>query len=103
MRRQTIYLIGVLIVLLLMVQCIANATTQEETPMATKTPVGTNIKYEVTKGNKLVIEIDLNEEHGLSKSQKTLRIASSEGNKRLYDAKNNSFMVGLNCYKYPEE
>lgn len=71
--------------------------------MATKQPIGTNIKYEITKANKLVIEIDLTKEFGLSKSQKTVRIASSEGNKRLYDSKNNSFMVGLNCYKYPEE
>ena len=68
-----------------------------------KKEMGTNIKYEITKANKLVIEIDLTQEFGLSKSEKTVRIASSEGNKRMYDDKNNTFMLGLNCYKYPEK
>lgn len=68
-----------------------------------KTKVGTNISYEVNKQNKLVIEIDLKQEFGLSKSGKTIRIASTEGNKRMYDGKNNPFMIGINCYKYPEE
>jgi len=68
-----------------------------------KQQVGTNISYEVNKQNKLVITIDLAQEFGLSKSGKTVRIASTEGNKRMYDSKNNSFMIGLNCYKYPEE
>ena len=68
-----------------------------------KKELGTNISYEITKANVLKIEIDLNQEFGLSKSQKTIRIASSEGNKRIYDSKNNSFMMGFNCYKYPEE
>ena len=70
--------------------------------MAKKT-IGTNISYEVNKQNKLIIEIDLKQEFGLSKSQKTIRIASSEGNKRMYDEKNEPFMIGLNCYKYPPE
>jgi hypothetical protein len=68
-----------------------------------KTTMGTNISYEVKKGNKLVIEIDLSKEFGESKSGKTIRIASTEGNKRLYDEKNNSLMIGINCYKYPPE
>ena len=102
MRRQVVYLLGVFIVLCLMIQCVANAAIQlEEIPMAKK-EIGTNIKYEVVKGNKLVIEIDLNESFGLSKSEKTVRIASTEGNKRMTGEKDMAFTLGLNCYKYPE-
>lgn len=50
------------------------------------------------KGNKLIIEIDISKEHGLSKSGKTIIIGSSLGNKTL----DNGVVFGLNVYKYPQ-
>ena len=57
----------------------------------------TNIQGEV-KGDKLRLTIDLTQEHGQSKSGKTITIASTRGNKEIVDG----FFVGLNVYKYPE-
>lgn len=68
-----------------------------------KKELGTNIKYEINKQNKLLIEIDLSKEHGLSKSEKTIRIATTGGNQKLYSDKNKPFTIGINCYKYPED
>jgi len=49
--------------------------------------------------NKLVIEVDLSQEHGPSKSGKTVLIASTEGNAPCPDRED--VKVGLNVYRYP--
>lgn len=51
------------------------------------------------EGNKLVIEIDLSQSFGSSKSGKTDVIASTEGNQRVHPTKP-GYMIGLNIYKY---
>ena len=53
-----------------------------------------NVKMTV-KGNKLVIEVDLTQEFGLSKSGKSISIASTLGNKSVKD----DIKIGLNVYK----
>lgn len=68
-----------------------------------KKEIGTNITVEITKDNKAKFEIDLTKTHGKSKSGKTITIASTQGNQKMYDAKNKPFTVGINCYKYPED
>jgi len=57
--------------------------------------MGKNIRYSMD-GDDLVIRIDITEDHGPSKSGKTICIASTEGNKSIGDIK-----VGINAYKYP--
>ena len=57
-----------------------------------------NVKWEV-KDNKLIIEIDLTKEFGLSKSGKTVSIASTKGNQKI---ESTDAVIGLNVYKYPE-
>ncbi len=57
-----------------------------------------NVKWEV-KDNKLIIEIDLTKESGLSKSGKTITIASTRGNQKI---EGTDAVIGLNVYKYPE-
>ncbi len=57
-----------------------------------------NIKWEV-KDNKLIIELDLTKEFGLSKSGKTIAIASTRGNQKI---EGTDAVIGLNVYKYPE-
>ena len=57
-----------------------------------------NVKWEVND-NKLIIEIDLTKEFGLSKSGKTLTIASTRGNQKI---EGTDAVIGLNVYKYPE-
>lgn len=68
-----------------------------------KKEIGENVKVEVNKQNKLLIEIDLTKEFGRSKSGKTITIGSTKGNQKVYDAKNNPVTLGLNCYKYPDD
>jgi hypothetical protein len=58
-----------------------------------------NVKWEV-KDNKLIIEIDLTKESGLSKSGKTITIASTRGNQKI---EGTDAVIGLNVYKYPEK
>ena len=48
---------------------------------------------------KLIIEIDLTKEFGLSKSGKTITIASTRGNQKI---EGTDAIIGLNVYKYPE-
>jgi len=62
------------------------------------TTVGNNVKVTQTKA-KITIEIDATKEFGLSKSGKTISIASTRGNSKL----DNGLVLGLNLYKYPEE
>ena len=57
-----------------------------------------NVKWEV-KDDKLIIEIDLTKEFGLSKSGKTTTIASTRGNQKI---EGTDAVIGLNVYKYPE-
>ena len=57
-----------------------------------------NIKM-TEEGNKLVFEIDLSKDSGLSKSKKTTTIASSRGNVNLKCGA----VFSLNVYKKVEE
>jgi len=57
-----------------------------------------NVKCEV-KDDKLIIEIDLTKEFGLSKSGKTITVASTRGNQKI---EGTDAVIGLNVYKYPE-
>ena len=59
-----------------------------------------NVGMKVVK-NKLVIIIDLNKDHGPSKSGKTIGIASTRGNKEIEGHK--GVFIGLNVYKYKED
>jgi len=56
--------------------------------------VGTNVKYSI-EGKICTIIVDLSKEYGLSRSGKTIRIASTEGNVRI----NEDVSLGLNVYK----
>jgi len=58
----------------------------------------TNMKTTV-KENKLVIEVDLNQNAGPSKSGKTIIIASSHGAAQVTDADGNVVNVNLNVYR----
>ncbi|MBC8431784.1 MAG: hypothetical protein H8D96_07665 [Desulfobacterales bacterium] len=57
-----------------------------------------NVKWEI-KDDKLIIEIDLTMEFGLSKSGKTITIASTRGNQKI---EGTDAVIGLNVYKYPD-
>ena len=57
-----------------------------------------NVEWTVKDG-KLIIEIDLTKEFGLSKSGKTISIASTKGNQKI---EGTDAVIGLNVYKYPE-
>jgi hypothetical protein len=64
--------------------------------------VGTNVSYEVTGKNQLVITVDLNKTNGTSKSGKTVIIGSTGGNTKIADSKEKEVIFGLNVYKYPD-
>lgn len=51
-----------------------------------------------TKDGVLTIKVDLKKESGLSKSGKTIVVASTKGNKAIEDS---DCIIGLNVYKYP--
>ena len=51
--------------------------------------------------NKLIIEVDLSQDVGPSKSGKTVLIATTEGNATCPDR--DDVKVGLNVYRYPEK
>ena len=57
-----------------------------------------NVKWEIKDG-KLIIEIDLSEEFGPSKSGKTITVASTRGNQEV---EGTDVIIGLNAYKYPK-
>jgi hypothetical protein len=57
-----------------------------------------NVKWEV-KDNKLIVEVDLSVASGLSKSGKTITIASTKGNQKI---EGTDAIIGLNVYKYPD-
>ena len=52
------------------------------------------------KANILTIQVNLKKEFGLSKSGKTIVVASTKGNKPVEDT---GCIIGLNVYKYPEK
>jgi hypothetical protein len=54
-----------------------------------------NVKY-VIDGDKLKIEVDLTEEHGLSSSGKSIIVATSEGPFRVPGREER---IGLNIYR----
>lgn len=58
--------------------------------------IGKNIVAEV-KGNKLVIEVELDKSFGLSSSGKSMIIASSEGNQTIIGT--DGVKIGLNIYR----
>lgn len=51
------------------------------------------------EGQKLTIVIDLSQDHGPSKSGKTLVVATTEGNADVPGFP--GFKLGINCYKAP--
>jgi hypothetical protein len=52
----------------------------------------------------LTLKIDLTKDFGLSKSGKTVIIASTEGNITVEDHNVSSMVkLGVNCYKYPDD
>lgn len=53
----------------------------------------------IVKDSILTIKIDLKKEFGLSKSGKTIVVASTKGNKAIDDS---DCIIGLNVYKYPK-
>lgn len=52
------------------------------------------------KGERIIIKIDKSQTFGPSKSGKTITVASTKGNKRI---EGTDIVLGLNCYKYPED
>lgn len=54
-----------------------------------------NVNMEI-KGNKLIIEVDLSKEFGISASGKSISVASTKGNK---DIGKDNIKIGLNVYK----
>lgn len=55
-----------------------------------------NVTMKIT-GNKLVITVDLSKEFGISKSGKSMSIASTLGNKTIPST--DDIKIGLNIYK----
>ena len=53
------------------------------------------------EGNKLTITVDLTKDFGLSKSGKTIQIASTQGNQKI-SSDVGDVTIGLNVYKYKE-
>lgn len=51
------------------------------------------------KDSILTVKIDLKKESGLSKSGKTIVVASTKGNKPV---EGSDCIIGLNVYKYPK-
>lgn len=56
--------------------------------------IGNNVKVEVNK-NIATITVDLTKDYGMSKSGKSIQIASTLGNKEL----TNGIFIGLNVYR----
>jgi len=51
----------------------------------------------------LNIKIDTSKSFGPSNSEKTIIIAMTGGNIKVEDPEGNESVIGINCYKYPEE
>lgn len=61
-----------------------------------------NVKASTNK-NILRLEIDMNQDNGMSKSGKTITIGSTKGNVAVHKHDGKTIFLGLNCYRYPEE
>ena len=59
--------------------------------------LGTNVRG-VIEGKKLIITIDLSKDFGLSKSGKTVTIATTHG---FVKVNNGAAMISINCNRYP--
>jgi hypothetical protein len=59
------------------------------------TETGENIRYAI-EGTELVVRIDLTHRGGLSATGKTIRVATTNGNKELAPG----VQVGINAYEY---
>jgi len=53
-------------------------------------------------GNTLTLTIDLSQEVGLSKSEKTMLVATTGGNEAVANVDGKQVYLGLNLYKYVE-
>ncbi len=100
---RLITLIGILFWVLVLAAHIAQAGSShnpqpEKRKMAASKSYGDNVTVTQT-ASKITIEIDAKAEHGLSKSEKTMRVASTRGNAKL----DNGLVLGLNLYKYAEK
>lgn len=60
-----------------------------------------NIKTTVAN-QRLIIEVDLTRTFGMSKSGKTVVVASTEGNIPVEREDGKTVFVGVNVYQYPE-
>ena len=56
----------------------------------------TNIEMHV-EGDKLIVVIDLKQEHGLTSSQKSIKVASTDGNVAVPGRE--EIKIGINAYK----
>lgn len=56
-----------------------------------------NVSIE-TKGNLAIITIDLEKRGGMSSTGKTVRVSSTEGNKKIATVKGQDVFLGLNAY-----
>lgn len=59
-----------------------------------------NVQIKVND-NKAVITIDLTKDFGLSKSGKTIVVATTRGNVPIPGS--DTIKIGINCYKYSEK
>jgi hypothetical protein len=73
---------------------------QHHTSARTETSAMKNMTMRVVD-NKLVIEVDLTQDVGPSKSGKTVLIATTEGNADCPGRED--IKIGLNVYRYPEK
>lgn len=57
-----------------------------------------NVKVVAEQSGKLLIEIDATARHGLSKSEKNVIIASTQGNSEVTLADGTKVKLGINCF-----
>lgn len=74
-----------------------NTVVEEREVLEDRTPID-NVKMTIN-GNKMIIEIDLDENFGVSGSGKSIIIASTEGNQPVPSMKYRNVKIGLNVYK----
>ena len=66
--------------------------------MAKGKEIGTNIQ-ESWDGPIVTLKIDTSKEFGLTKSEKSIRIATTGSSVTIHDPKGNPFKAGINVYK----
>ena len=67
-----------------------------------KTEIGSNVEVVIEDGI-LTMTCDLSRNFGRSKSGKTITIATTRGNVRVRDDKDDEVVLGINVYRYPTE